>query len=662
MDADQIQQIFLRALSLHRMGQLGQAREIFEQVLRIQPRHFDAMNMAGIVAAQTGDFGKAAELFGCAMQINPQNAEVCNNRGNVLQQLKLYQDSLECYEKAIALKPDYAEAYGNRGVVQQEMGQLHAALNSLDTAIVLKPDFADAYNNRGNALRALKRYQAAKDDYDMAIALKPTFAKAYYNRGNALQELRQPKAALESFDQAFALIPDHEFLMGMRMHARMQLCDWNDFKGTCRQIEAKVGRGDKAATPLPFLAMSGSPELQRKVAEIWMRSKYPENHALPPLSRTGRHHKIRLAYFSADFHNHATSYLMAEMFDKHDKSRFELVGFSFGPNKNDEMRNRIAASFDQFIDVQSMSDLDVALLSRKMEVDIAIDLKGYTQDSRTGIFAARAAPIQVNYLGYPGTMGADYIDYLIADPTLIPADHTHFYAEKIAYLPNSYQPNDSRRTISDKPYTRADMGLPETGLIFCCFNNSYKITPAIFDVWMRILKQVEGSALWLLEDNPEVTRNLCKEAETRGIRQERLAFAKRLPPPEHLARHRLADLFLDTLPYNAHTTASDSLWAGLPVLTCAGETFAGRVAASLLQAIQLPELVTPTIESYESLAIELASSPSRLREIGNKLSRNRQLAPLFNTELYTSHIEAAYIAMYDRHQSGLPPGHIHIHA
>ena len=353
---------------------------------------------------------------------------------------------------------------------------------------------------------------------------------------------------------------------------------------------------------------------------------------------------------------------MAELFELHDKSKFEIIAFSFGPNLNDEMRKRLTLAFDQLIDVRSKSDKDIAAISREMGVDLAIDLKGYTQHQRVGIFSYRAAPIQVNYLGYPGTMAAEYFDYIIADPTLIPVESQKHYCEKVAYLPNSYQVNDRQRIISEKVFTRQDLELPKNGFVFCCFNNNFKITPHTFDGWVRILKVVEGSVLWLLEDNATVGLNLRKEAQARGLDPNRLIFAKRMKLPEHLARHRLADLFLDTLPYNAHTTASDALWAGLPVLTCIGESFSSRVAASLLNAIDLPELIMSSQEQYEAMAFELATNPVKLKAIKDKLERNRQTAALFDTPRFTKNIEQAYIQMYERQHNDLPLDHFYIQA
>ena len=440
----------------------------------------------------------------------------------------------------------------------------------------------------------------------------------------------------------------------------MKICSWLGLADSLENISKKVIANEKVVTPFTLLALNDDALLHKKTSEIYVQSRYSLNLALGPIPKSLENEKIRLGYFSADFHNHATGYLMAELFELHDKTQFELIGFSFGPITNDEMRQRLEKSFDQFIEIGSKSDFEVAQLSRNLNIDIAVDLKGFTQDSRTGIFSYRAAPIQVNYLGYPGTMGTDYIDYIIADKTLIPVEAQSCYSEKVAYLPNSYQVNDRKRVVSDKQYTRQELGLPENGFVFCCFNNNFKILPATFEGWMRILKAVEGSILWLLQDNPWVVDNLKKEAEKQGIAAHRLVFAERMPLSVHLARHRQADLFLDTLPYNAHTTTSDALWTGLPVLTLMGRSFSSRVAASLLNAIGLPELITNTPEEYEALAIELAINPKKLAEIKLKLANNRLTTPLFDTPLFAKNLESAYTKMYKRYQADLEPEHISI--
>jgi len=425
-------------------------------------------------------------------------------------------------------------------------------------------------------------------------------------------------------------------------------------------ISKNLTANEKVISPFALLALNDKATLHKKSSEIYIQSNFPFNPVLGPILKLSVNQKIRVGYYSADFHNHATGYLMAELFELHDKNKFELIGFSFGPIANDEMRQRLQKSFDQFVEVGNKSDIEIAQLSRNLNIDIAVDLKGFTRDSRSGIFSNRAAPIQVNYLGYPGTMGADYMDYIIADKTVIPVESQSYYSEKVVYLPDSYQVNDRKRLISEKQFTRQELGLPETGFVFCCFNNNYKILPSTFEGWMRILKAVDGSVLWLFKDNPWVVENLKKEAQKQGLDRQRLVFADYMPLSDHLARHRQADLFLDTLPYNAHTTTSDALWTGLPVLTLMGRSFAGRVAGSLLNAIDLPELITNTQVEYEALAIELAMSPNKLADIKSKLMANRLTAPLFDTPLFAKNIEAAYIKMMERYQADLQPEHISI--
>jgi predicted O-linked N-acetylglucosamine transferase (SPINDLY family) len=534
----------------------------------------------------------------------------------------------------------------------------HAALESYDKAIQLDPLHPQAHNNRGSALHNLLQFEAALKSFDQAILLKPDYAEAHSNRASTLMALKQYQPALASFEQALRLKPGYEYLRGMRLYAKRLLCDWQNSEAEVLELEAAIERGEKVAPPFATLAISTSPAIQKQAAEIYVRDKHPA--AATPIPSWPRHDRTRIGYFSSDFYDHATSYLMAELFERHDRTQFEILGFSFGPEKSDAMSKRVSAAMDRFLNVRSMSDRQIAQLSRELEVDIAIDLKGFTHDHRAGIFTHRAAPIQVNYVGYPGTMAAGYIDYLIADPTLIPESAQHHYSEKIICLPDTYQPNDSQRPISATQPTRAPEGLPESAFVFCCFNNTYKITPAVFDIWMRILARVGNSVLWLLETNPTAAANLHNEAARRNISPDRLIFARPQPLAEHLARHTLADLFLDTAPYNAHTTASDALFTGLPLVTCIGETFASRVAASLLRAADLPELITTSAAEFEDLAVSLAHNPDRLQALRHRLQQARATAPLFDTATYTRHLEAAYTAIFDRHHAGLAPDHIHI--
>ena len=648
------------ALSLHQKGLFDEAEALYREILRSEPRHFNALQLLATIAVQKKHFFDAVALFGQALQINPDHINSLCTFGIALQELERYEEALLSFDKALALKPDFAEAYNNRGNTLQKMRRYEEALASYDRALALKADYAMAYFNQGATFKELRRYDDALASYDRALTLIPAHVNACYNRAMVLMVQGRYEDALEGFDKVFALKADYDYLIGQRLNSMMQICDWSSFDDQLHQLAGKIERHEKASLPFPLLALKDSPSLQKNAALIHVQCEYPENHVLPEIPKYVRHDKIRIGYFSADFHDHATTRLMVELFEAHDRSRFELFAFSFGPGSHDEMGKRVAVSFDRFFDVRSRSERDVAMLSRDLEIDIAIDLKGFTADSRTGIFALRAAPIQVNYLGYPGTMGAAYIDYIIADETLIPESSRQYYTEKIVTLPNSYQVNDTKRCIAEKIFSREECGLPERGFVFCCFNNNYKITPSTFDGWMRILKEVPESVLWLFESNPKAADNLRREATVRGVDAERLIFARRLLLPEHLARHRLADLFLDTLPCNAHTTASDALWAGLPVLTCMGESFAGRVAASLLNAMQLPELITSTQEEYEALAVELATNPEKLRQIRCKLEQNRLTTPLFDTHLFTEHIEEAYRVMYERYQSDLLPDHLAI--
>jgi len=495
---------------------------------------------------------------------------------------------------------------------------------------------------------------------DRGIALKPDLAEAYQTKGNVLRALRSYDEALGCYEKAAAADPNLPYILGDVLYTKSYLCNWQGLDAVFNRLIAGVDAGKTVSKPFPLVTTPVSALQQRKCAEICIRDKYPA--APSPLWKGERytHDKIRIGYFSADFHNHATSYLMAKLFELHDRSRFEVIGFSFGTSPPDDMRARLEKAFDRFIDVSAESDGQIATLARNMEIDIAVDLKGFTKDLRTGIFALRPAPVQVNYLGYPGTMGASYIDYIIADHVVVPEEHKQYYTEKVAYLPGSYQVNDSSRKISDKIFTRREFGLPEEGFVFCCFNDNYKITPAAFDIWMRLLHKVPGSVLWLFASNPTALKNLYAEARLRGIGEERIVFASRMELLDHLARHRLADLFLDTFPCNAHTTASDALWAGLPMVTYLDQAFAGRVAAGLLNAVVLPELVARSHAEYESLALELATHPEKLSAIKAKLVQNRETTPLFNTELFAKNIEAAYIKMWEKARAGAAPDHIYV--
>lgn len=647
-----------RGNALCALKQYDNALFNYDQAIALKPNLAEAHLSRGNILKDLAQSQAALASYDQAIALRPDYAEAYHYRGNILYELHQCQAALESYDKAIELSPDYAEACNNRGAVLQVLKQYQAALQSCDRAIALKPNYTAAYVNRGFVLHKLGQYQAALQNYDQAIALQPDHAIAHNNRGNILQDLKQFDAAIPSYARALAIKPDYEFLYGKWLHAKMHICDWRDVGNQLVQLTQKIQRGEKVVTPFALQALTGSLPLQRKVAEILVDAEYPPSLDLPTISKRARHTRIRIGYFSADFYSHPVSILLASLIESHDRNRFEAYAFSFGPNTGDEMRKRMENAFDQFLDVRNKSDRDIAELARKMEIDIAIDLGGQTKDSRAGIFAKRAAPIQAVWLGYGGTMGAKYIDYLIADPVLIPEESRQHYSENIAYLP-CFMPSDEKRPVADRRFTREELGLPSKGFVFCCFNNSYKITPGTFDIWMRILKQVDGSVLWLTMMPDAAMHNLQQEAMHGGVNSDRLIFAKRMPlQQDHLARLRVADLLLDTLPYNAGTTASDALWVGLPVLTCKGEAFASRMASSLLNAIHLPELITATQEGYEVLAVELATNPERLKRIRQKLEQNRFTTPLFDSKLFTQNIEDAYTQMYERYLADLPPAHI----
>ncbi len=651
---------FNRAKAQRTQGRLEEALASYDLAIAINGNCTAAFANRGEVLLALQRWEAALASFDRAISLEPQHADAQCNRGAALVKLGRRDAALASFDAAIAMDPAHLEAHYNRGRVQQDLQHWQPALESYERALAIKPDYAAGHLNRGIVLEGLGRWQDALASYDRALAHDANLPEAEFNRGNLLARFKQPRAALESYERAMAVKPALEFLRGQRRHTQMQLCDWEGFESDLTELAAAVERGAAACPPFAFLALSESAALQRRAAEIWVRGRHLNGDPLPAVAKRGRTGKIRVGYFSADFHQHPVSALTAELIETHDRMRFDVSALAFGPNTQDAMRKRLQDAFDQFIDVERLSDPDIARLARRMELDIAVDLGGHTRSSRPGIFAARAAPIQVNFLGYPGTLGAPFIDYMIADRTLVPPAHRQHYAEKILYLP-SYQPNDSTRRIAGGPLDREAHGLPGAGFVYCCFNNSYKITPPVFDVWMRILHQVPGSVLWMRSAGSDCTANLTREALARGIPPERLRFAPRLDSMEdHLARYRLADLFLDTWPFGAHTTAGDALWAGLPILTCAGESFASRVGASLLASIGLSDLIAASVHQYESLAVALAADGRRLAELRRRLAEGRLVAPLFDIHSYTKNLESGYTAILERHRAGLPPEDIHI--
>jgi predicted O-linked N-acetylglucosamine transferase (SPINDLY family) len=648
------------ALSLCQSGQLVEGQKIYLQILEREPTNIKALSNLASIALHNGNLDESIALFKTSLSIDSTQPIANYNYGMALQKAKEFENALTAYNAAIMLNPNFIQAYNNRGLTHSELKRHEEALTDFNQAIGLNPDYAEAYNNRGLTHSELKRHENALADFNKAIGLNPIYAEAYNNRGLTHSELKRHEDALADFSRAFEINPEIDYLLGHFMHTKMHLCDWEGIDDLVNKTKKAIGNQQKVATPFIIASLIGCPEIQKQNTENYIKATLPSVPLLPKIEQKTKNKKIKLGYFSADFHNHATMHLMAELFEHHDKTHFELIAFSFGPDLHDEWRTRAKSSFDQFIDVRDKSEIEIAELARLLALDIAVDLKGFTQDARTNIFTHRAAPIQVNYLGFPGTMGAGYIDYIIGDHTLIPEDNKNCYSEKIAYLPNSYQANIKNRSISGKTFTRKEMGLPEESFIFCSFNNNYKITPTVFDSWMRILNRVENSVLWLFKTNDTAVKHLKREAEVRGVNSSRLVFASRLPVEEHLKRIQLADLFLDTLPYNAHTTASDALRVGLPILTLVGDAFSSRVAASLLKTFNLQELITSNQNEYESIAVDIAKNPKKLLQLKSKLKDGLTTSSLYNSTLFTQQIESLYKTMCERNEANLPPAHIYV--
>lgn len=626
------------------LGRPDQAVRHYAVATELAPDYFEAHNNLGNALTSQGQLDAAVASFDRALQVEPRYAEAHMNRGIALRRLNRLQESVASIDRAIAIDPACAEAYNNRGNSLLALHRGAAAIADYDRAIGLKPGFADAFLNRGNALQLTGRLGDAVASYDEAIRLAPAGALAHKNRGCALLALDRPDEALASHRAALALAPQSALAAAEVRYLKTRMCLWTDDGAGTGPVA--LGRGDDAVPPFYALAFADDPQLHLDSARAWAAKEDGSGAATGFAPRVAGS-KIRIGYFSADFHDHATMHLLARVLELHDRERFEIHIFSYGPETQDAHRHRLVAAAAAFHPIGLIDDAAAAALARELAIDIAVDLKGYTRDARPGIFAHRAAPVQVNYLGYPGTMGAGFIDHIIADPVIIPPEARPFYAEKVAYLPNSYQPNDDRRQIADRVFSRAELGLPDDGFVFCCFNNNYKITPAELDIWARLLDRVPGSVLWLLQDNGWAADNLRREIAARGVAAERIVFAPRMPQADHLARHAQADLFLDTFAYNAHTTASDALWAGLPLVTTLGASFASRVAGSLLHAVGMPELVTDTAEDYERLALALATDPARLAGVRAKLRDNRATAPLFDAERYTRDLEALFEGLLD---------------
>ena len=595
-----------------------------------------------------------------AIEIDPAVPDAHGYRAHALTQLSRMAEAAASHERALVLAPHSAQGHFSRALALQFAGDHIKSIESCDRAIALQPAFPEAFQAQATALHSLERHDEAIADLDRALELQPEFAAAYALRGMCFGATKRPERALADLEVALEIDPGLRVIPGQCAYLGLSVCEWDGLEGRISNIHAEIEKGNFAVQPFVLALLPASPRHQRIIAECCYRDTNPGKHHLSRGSRPFNE-KLRVAYFSSDLGDHPVGHLMVGLIEAHDRSQFEVISISFGPDVNDATRRRIEKASDQFVEAQGMTPEDIAAISRKMNVHIAVDLNGYTKNMRPRIFSSGAAPIQVNYLGFPGTLGNDHIHYIIGDAVVTPPEHYPYFAERVVTMPHSYfLTNDIKRHVPARVSSRRDFGLTDTGFVFCCFNGSYKITPDAFDSWMRLMKAVDGSVLWLNECGSTGMRNLRREAKDRGVSPDRLVFAPRTPGLEYLVRFRVADLFLDTFYYNAHATGAEALMMGLPVVTRLGEAFAGRVGASLASAIGLPDLIATDTAGYERIALRLAQDPAALKDVREKLARNLATSPLFDTKRYVRNLESAYREMWRRHEQGLAPDHIKV--
>lgn len=653
------------ANALHAQDHIERSIESLASAMRIAPHRADIHFLIGVYAQQAGNYADAITHYRNAIAIRPDAAQAHNNLGAALQLAGDYDAAAAAFSEAIRIQPDYSDALCNLAAIYATQGRNRDAATQFTAALKAKPDLVAAHCGLANTLRDLVAYDEAIRHYNAALAIDPDNISASFNLGGTYQQLGLTDKSISTYKQVAKIDPDNVFALNALVHQLHHVCAWDDVEEHQEKLLTRFREGYGGFMPFSFLSIPATAEDQLACARAFSDnitrhiSPYP---APAPADRikNGNNPKIRIGYLSSDYHEHATAYLISELFELHDKNRFEIFAYSFGIDDNSNARQRIVRACDEFIDIKNDSHVDSAAKIRSDGIDILVDLKGYTEGMRAGIPAHRPAPIQVNWLGYPGTMGTEFIDYIIADHYITPPGCESYYTEKIVRLPDCYQVNDRHRPISKSLPTRQSCGLPDDAFVFCSFNQTYKFNPPMFDIWMNLLKALPGSMLWLLDSNPFAAGNLRNEAQRRGVESERLVFAPKLPLAEHLARYALADLFLDTSPYNSHTTASDALWSGLPLITLAGDTFASRVAGSLLRNVGLEELITNSLEDYQACALNLAGDAELLNRLRLRLRDHRADAPLWDSLSFTRHIESAYQIMFERWLTGAQPMHIEV--
>lgn len=635
------------------------AARLLDQVLRHDSVSVPALTLRGICSAELGDLKQARGFFTRLLEISPDESALLN-LGNIAQLEHDWENAVEFFNRAVAINPNMPAALNNRGLAKLELNLLMDSLNDFDRALQLYPRYPEALNNRGTARLKLGDLPGSIKDFSSALKLRPDYVKSLVNRAAAHLEVSDYGLAQTDLAEAYRLNPTYDSLAGLLLHNSMRLCEWDGLSSLIESIKENLRNDRPVSTGFALISAVDSPSVQLTANRLWIAAHHPgETESLFARDKMPRD-KIRIGYYSSDFHNHATAHLAVGLFEKHNRRKFEISAFSFGRDDSSAMRKRLTSAFDNFIDVSHLSDAGIAKLSKQQQIDIAVDLKGYTQGCRPGIFSRRCAPIQVNYLGYPGTTGAETMDYLIADQYIIPKSDFDFYSEKIVQLPYCYQVNDESRELPQNDGSRSGLNLPEKTFVFACFNNLFKIQPEVFNAWMAILQRCSNSVLWLLADNNVAEKNLRRQASSLGISPDRLIFASRTTHSAHLARHNAADVFLDCWPCSAHTTASDAVWMGLPLITLYGQSFASRVAASILINHGFANCVTNSPLEYEELAVRLYNNAGELRSLKAELSASRRSSPIFNTKLFCQGIEAAFEQMLSRQLAGLPPDHFRI--
>ncbi len=669
LDPGHVDSIVLRGSILLTLDQRGQAISEFERALRLDPAHpaaqksrlavlgvpgvsnADSERLAaqGIALQNGGDLKGARALFQRALTLQADNFAALYSLAVVSLNLGAVADGLASADQCVTSHPSSALSWYIRGCALKTARRFTDALSDFDRALAITPNYKEALSEKGLVCAELNDYIQALIQFNEVLRIEPNHKLALSNAAMVLTILKKNEEAAQFYSRLLAVDPEYEYALGSLQYARLHCCDWTDFEKNRELIIQGVREGKRSCRPLAFLALSDSSADQLNCTSLFMEQSYPKQSQPLWKGEQYKHSKIRLGYLSPDLREHPVGHLMAGVFEHHDKSKFEVYAFSLGLDDNSSLRKRFIAASDKFFDVRGEASLKIAELIREHEIDVLIDLAGPTADSRPEVFGYRSAPVQVGYLGYAGTTGTSYMDYLIADKTVIPAGDEPNYSEKVLHLSGCYLPVDAQVVIAERTPTRAEMGLPETGFVFCSFNHDYKINPPIFNTWMRILKQVEGSVLWLMKLNQVAETNLRLEAEKHGVSGSRLVFAGRVPSiSDHLARYRLAGLFLDTTPYNAHSTATDVLRVGLPVLTLVGHSFQSRVATSILRAIGLPELAVTTLEEYEQLAVQLANSPEQADALRQKLADRLQDTTVFDPKVKTEDLERLYTAAHER--------------